>query len=59
MIRVEGYLAFHGTMMIVPKGDDRGFYVTADWLYKPDTRCWYGNGSSYPDSICTIISEGD
>lgn len=58
MIKVEGYKAFHGDMMIVPKnGQHPTFYIyDKDWLYKPDTDCWYGNGQSFPAEICEVIS---
>jgi hypothetical protein len=54
MINVEGYKAFHGDMKITPKNAlYRPFFICdKDWLYKPDTGCWYGNGSSYPAEIC-------
>lgn len=56
MIEVEGYKAFHGTMFIVPKNPDiTPFHIVdADWLYKPDTKCWYGCGRSFPAEICII-----
>ena len=58
MIRVEGYWAFHGTMRIVPKcGGVTPFELTGDWLYKPDTHCWYGSGRSFPVEICMVVSE--
>lgn len=53
MICVEGYKAFRGTMKISPKNMEPKF-VLGDWLYKPEYDCWYGNGSSYPASICEI-----
>ena len=58
MIKVEGYKAFHGDMMITPKnGLYPPFYIcNKDWLYKPDTDCWYGNGQSFPAEICEVIS---
>ena len=61
MIKVEGYKAFHGTMRISPKnGLYSPFYINdKDWLYKPDTDCWYGNGQSFPADICTSIEEND
>jgi hypothetical protein len=59
MIRVEGYCAFHGTMRITPKCSVPPFTVTADWLYKPDTGCWYGKGGSYPEWICEVEREGE
>ena len=57
MIKVEGYKAFHGDMQISPKnGFYPPFYICdKDWLYKPDTDCWYGNGQSFPSAICEPI----
>lgn len=59
MICVEGYKAFHGTMKISPKNRlFTPFYICdKDWLYKPDTQCWYGDGRSFAEDICEIISE--
>lgn len=54
IIEVEGFKAFRGVMKI-------GFspatlrYIRGDWLYKPDTECWYCDGESYPDHICMIM----
>lgn len=58
MIRVEGYKAFRGTMEITPK-DSRfpSVRITGDWLYKPDTGCWYCKGSSYCDEICRVVED--
>ena len=53
MICVEGYKAFRGTMyhkMLDKK-------ITGEWLYKPDTDCWYCNGSSYPNVVLKIIDD--
>ena len=58
MIKVEGYKAFHGKMKITPKNPQFPEMIfECDWLYKPDTRCWYGNGMSWPEEICEVISE--
>lgn len=61
IISVEGYKAFHGDMMITPKAGaifKEPYYITGkDWLYKPDTNCWYGGGSSYPADICQIVDD--
>lgn len=58
MICVEGFRAFHGTMRIAPKGGSvPPFELTGDWLYKPDTRCWYGQGRSFPVEACMVVSE--
>ena len=57
IISVEGYKAFHGDMHIVPTNKlYPSFYICdKDWLYKPDTNCWYGDGRSFPAEICEII----
>lgn len=55
IIYVEGFKAFHGTMRITPKMKVPSFELTGDWLYKPDAKCWYGKGSSFPDDICEIV----
>lgn len=55
-ISVEGYKAFRGTMKITPKtARVQSFELTGDWLYRPDTECWYGKGSSFGKDICTIV----
>jgi hypothetical protein len=55
VIKCEGYRAFRGTMKITPKAKVPSFELTGDWLYKPDTRCWYGKGSSFHEDICRIV----
>lgn len=58
MIEVEGYKAFKGIMRIIPKNVlFRPFEIKGDWLYKPDTDCWYGGGSSFPSSICEVVED--
>ena len=59
IIKVEGYKAFHGDMQITPKNTlYPAFYISdKDWLYKPETDCWYGDGRSFPADICTIINK--
>jgi len=58
MICVEGYKAFHGDMNITPKNPkfEPFCIVNKDWLYKPDTKCWYGAGKSFPEDICEVIN---
>ncbi len=53
IIAVEGYKAFSGCMLIefIKRPSQ---YIRGDWLYRPDTGCWYCNGLSYPAVICTI-----
>lgn len=56
MICVEGYKAFRGTMQITPGNPKFAPYtMTGDWLYKPDTNCWYCKGQSFPASICEPV----
>lgn len=58
MLYSEGYKMFRGTMRIVPKSCQfNPFEVRADWLYKPDTHCWYGKGFSYVEDICEIVED--
>lgn len=54
---VEGYTMFHGTMIISNFSGDRMEEITGDWLFKPDTKCWYCRGRSYPVEICRIRRE--
>lgn len=57
MICVEGYKAFRGTMRIAPQNDFfKGFDLSGEWLYRPDTDCWYCKGQSFPASICEPIA---
>ena len=59
MIEVEGYKAFHGTMKITPVASSgmKPFEIEADWLYKPEHGCWYGDGRSFPEEICEPIEK--
>lgn len=55
IITVEGYKAFRG-VLVVYIGKNKTREIFGDWLYKPETDCWYGNGESIPASICKIAS---
>lgn len=59
MICVEGYKAFRGLMKITPKAPTTflPFTVEGDWLYKPETGCWYDGKSSYVAEICTVLED--
>lgn len=58
MINVEGHKAFHGTMRVIPKCDNvKPLELSGDWLYKPDTGCWYGRGRSFGADICEVVEE--
>ena len=56
MIEVEGFKAFRGVMRVTSFA---GFIthenVWGEWLYKPDTHCWYCNGKSYPVECCKVL----
>ena len=62
IIEVEGYRAFYGAMWVgIPSvcvdGEMVGWNVKrGSWLYKPDTRCWYCDGQSYPEEMCRICA---
>ena len=56
MITVEGYKAFRGTLLISPKSPEmKPFELEGDWLFKPDTNCWYGQGCSFSAEICKVL----
>ena len=62
VLEAEGYKMFKGVMEVTcytidikaKKRTSEKKYIEGTWLYKPDTECWYCNGSSYPDTICRI-----
>ena len=33
------------------------FCKTGEWTYKPEYRCWYCDGASYPAEICEVAEE--
>lgn len=56
IISVEGYKAFHGTMLFTPGNPAYPPQeIIGDWLYKPDADCWYCSGKSYPGYTCEIV----
>lgn len=57
MIEVEGYKAFRGLMRITPTANFPQIEIYGDWLYKPEYKCWYGQGRSFMEDICTIITD--
>lgn len=58
MIQVEGYKAFRGAMLVTPVNEHIAPYkLCGDFLYKPDTDCWYHGGVSFPAEICTVLKE--
>lgn len=57
VISVEGYRAFRGTMLWTPGNPAyKPMAIQGDWLYKPDTDCWYCAGRSYPAATCEILT---
>ena len=58
MLQCEGYKMFYGTMLITPVNKSfPEFKETGTWLYKPEYECWYANGHSYVEKICTILED--
>lgn len=58
MIKVGGYRAFRGTMLITPINSAiEPYTLVGDWLYRPECDCWYGRGQSFPAMVCTVVSE--
>lgn len=58
MIEVEGYKAFRGKIKVTPRCDSvPAFELEGEFLYKPDTQCWYGNGSSFAERIVEILED--
>ena len=56
MLECEGYKMFHGIMRLTPKNPKFPVKeIEADWLYKPEYKCWYGHGCSYPEEMCERI----
>lgn len=55
MLEVEGYKMFNGLMKITPKNDIPLFTLAGDWLYKPEYKCWYGQGRSFGEDICSVL----
>ncbi len=54
IVEVQGFKAFHGTMRIHWRNIEPE-EIFGDWLYRPDTNCWYTGAREYPAEICTII----
>lgn len=58
MINVEGYLAFKGYLKITPVNEKiKPYTMCGEWIYNPETECWYGEGESFPKEICQIGEE--
>ena len=56
MIRAEGYKAFSGILKVTPPNKEP-YRVMGEFIYKPDTDCWYGRGRSFPADICSVIED--
>ena len=49
MLETEGYKMFCGAATWTPRNPNYPpKIITGTWLYRPDTACWYCNGTSYP-----------
>ena len=58
MICVDGFKAFRGKLIVTPKHPEiQPFVMEGDWIYRPDTDCWYGCGRSFVSDICTPVTE--
>lgn len=58
MLECEGYKMFKGSAVIRPTTVNFvPFHEIGTFLYKPDTKCWYVNGSSYPAEIVEQIED--
>lgn len=58
MLSCEGHKMFQGWATVTPKAP--GFPpmpIYGTWLYKPDTKCWYCAGSSFPEDIVSEFKE--
>lgn len=54
IISVNGYKAFTGTIRVL-WSDRPTEEIYGDWLYRPDTNCWYCQDRSFPAAICMIV----
>lgn len=58
MLECEGYKMFKGSAVIRPTTVNfTPFQERGTFLYKPDTKCWYVNGRSYPAEIVGQIED--
>ena len=58
MLKCEGFRMFSGSAVVRPKNPKfEPRTIKGTWLYKPEYKCWYCGGSSYPEEIVTEICE--
>lgn len=58
MLQCEGYKMFFGTAKVTPLNlMFAPIELTGTWLYRPDTECWYCDGSSFWKEIVSEIRE--
>ncbi len=58
MLECENYKMLKGIMKIMPINSEiKPYNVKGTWLYKPEYKCWYCNGWSYPERICSVIAD--
>lgn len=54
ILECEGYKMFYGTQLVA--NSNGAECITGDWLYKPDTDCWYCKGRSFPATTTTLVA---
>ena len=60
ILKCEGYQMFRGIAVVTPRNPNvEPFKIFGDWLYRPDTHCWYINGSSFCEEIVSNIQDFD
>ena len=58
IIIVNGHRAFRGWMEVwlsAPCGRIGKSEIYGDWLYEPDTDCWYCDDLQFPAKNCIIL----
>ena len=56
MLECEGYKMMRGTMVIEPVSAEP-YKLRGTWLFKPEYRCWFCKGASYPEEIVTLYED--
>ena len=53
---MNDYMSFRGTMRITPSDPNYlPFEKFGNWLYQPNTDCWYCHGFTYAADTCEIV----
>lgn len=56
MLTCEGYKMFFGVCKI-NWANGYSEDILGTWLYKPEYKCWYCNGRSYPASVVEVLKD--